>query len=147
MIKQFHAHCRPSSLVRAMRKHSGDVSEGDRPSLIARRTILGRVCRFYTSGEHTVDFEDVSEEDSHNSILLRYAHASLIINEPVGDKRVLWVDATKNPCEVWIHSMPYALFLREAKLAAAAGVISREIINDDNPIPKVKEFITDVRNV
>ena len=139
-IVNFEAHLKPSGLLRTMRKHNGDVSEGDKPKLIASRTILGKRCRFYNNGEHTVDAE-VTAEESHESILLRYTHASLLIQQPVGDKSVLWVDASKNPCDVWIHNMPAKQFLELAKVAIKTGAIGKDLVIDDNPIPVVKELI------
>jgi hypothetical protein len=129
-----------------MRKHNTGVSEGDKPNLFATRTILGKKCRFYRSGEHTVDAEEVTAEESYESILLRYTHASLLIQQPVGDKAVLWVDARTDPCEVWIHNMRAREFLEVAKLALKTGAIPQGLVVDDNPIPVVKELINE-RNV
>jgi len=144
-IVNFEAKLKPGGLLRTMRKHNGDVSEGDTPRLMASRTILGKRCRFYHSGEHTVDAE-VTAEESHESILLRYTHASLLIQQPVGDKKVLWVDASHDPCEVWIHNMPVKQFLELSKVAIKTGAIGQDLVVDSNPIPVVKEFINE-RNV
>ena len=141
-IVNFEAHLKPSGLLRTMRKHSGDVSEGDKPKLLAVRTIFGKSCRFYSNGEHTVDAE-VTAEESHESILLRYAHASLLIQQPVGDKKVLWVDTSCNPCDVWIHNMPAKQFLELSKVAIKTGAIGKDLIVDANPIPVIKELINE----
>ena len=140
-IKQFSATCRPSAVTKNLRRHNVDVSEGGRTRLIAKRTILGKICRFYTSGEHTVDDVRVTAEESHEALLLRYAHASLIIREPVGDKKVIWVDASKNPCEVWIHNMPSRKFLDLAMLAIKTGALGADLVIDGNPLPKMKDII------
>ncbi len=102
-VISFSANPRPSALLKCLREHSGDVSAGSRPECLAVRTILGRTCRFYRNGEHTV--EGLPDHEAFDSELLKFAHASLLIDQPVGDKRVLWVDASKNPCEVWTYGM------------------------------------------
>lgn len=144
-IKLFSAHCRPSGILRAMRKHSGDLSEGDRPVLLATRKILGRTCRFYTSGEHTVDYDEgVTNDEMQDSVLLRFAHASIIAREPVGDKNVLWVDARRKRTEVWINGMQITDFLLRSQAAIRSGRIEPELVMDGNPIPKLKQ---ETRNV
>jgi hypothetical protein len=141
MIVNFNAHCRPSLTMRAMRKHGPDVSEGDKPKLIATRTMLGRKCRFYSSGEHTVDSDDVTPEEQHDSVLLRFAHASIIAQEPVGDKKVLWVDALAEPPEIWMAGMKVNEFLLKSRALLRAGKISPELVVDSNPIPSIKEIL------
>ena len=99
------ATVRPSGLLKRMRKHTGDVSEGNRVELEARRSILGMEVEFYRDGTRRfVNATNLNEEEMYNSEILRFAHASILINGPVGDKKLCWVDATKNPVELWLYN-------------------------------------------
>ena len=96
-IVRLSANLKP---VGGMRIGNGNIS--DKRQLIAKRTILGTRCEFFSNGEHTCD-RRLCDQEQHDSQLLKFAHASIIAGEPVGDKNRLWVDATKNPVEVWIY--------------------------------------------
>lgn len=96
------AHCRPTALMRRMLKHRGDVSEGSADRLLATRIILGRRVDFYRNGRRELHGSKLTDTEMHDSELLRFAHASLLDGTGVGDKLFCWVDATKNPVEVWL---------------------------------------------
>ena len=106
---------RPSLLMRRMLKHAGDVSEGTRCKILAKRLVLGYNVTFYTNGLRIVDNLDIDEEEVFNSELLKLTHASILIQEAVGDKRKCYVDATKNPVEIWIHNQPVKEYIQTNK--------------------------------
>ena len=112
-----------------MLKHSGDVGIADKAQLLARRTILGRIVRFYTNGEHIVEHEGLTDDEQFESEILRFAHASLLINAGVGDKKIMYVNAVVNPCAVWIYGRRAETFINEAK-----AKLSGEVIVDSNPV-------------
>jgi len=99
------ANCKPSSFIKRMQKHRGDVSEGTQPKIIAQRRILNKIVTFYHNGLRIIEGVDLNEQEVHESEVLRFAHASLLISAPVGDKQACYVDATKNPVEVWVYGM------------------------------------------
>ena len=132
-------------MVRRMFKHKGDVSEGSKGKVMAKRWILGKRVTFYENGLREVKDEDLSEEDQHNSEVLRLTHASLLINDAVGDKKSCYVDARVDPVEVIIYGMPATEFIKRAKTAVKAGEISEDFILGST-IRETKE-LTHVRNV
>ncbi len=110
-IIQLTAECKPTALIKNMFKHSGDISAGTYNKIIAVRQILNRRVIFYHNGLRIIEGTDLSEQEMHDSEILRLAHASVLIEAPVGDKRCCYVDATKNPVEIWIYGMPIEQFL------------------------------------
>lgn len=144
-ILSFTAECRPSALMRRMTHHSGDVSEGTQFKVLAKRFILGKEITFYRNGLRKIDNVLLTEEEVSNSELLRFAHASLLINGPVGDKRKCYVDATKNPVEVWLYSLPIGEFVAKSKKLVKSGELDKEFLLEE-PISKVVE-VKNVRNV
>jgi len=99
-----NAILRPSGLLKRMTAHKGDVSEGNKCKLIARRKILNKYVEFYRDGTRRIFGTGLNDEESYDSEILRFAHASILINGPVGDKRLCWVDATKDPVELWLYN-------------------------------------------
>lgn len=142
-IVNFEAHLKATNLMQIMQKHK-DVSEGDRSKLLAVRTLLGKTVRFYTSGEHSCDayYGSLTELEQYESLLMRYAHASLLSGNVEGDKRILAVDATCEPCKVWTHNMTWEEFIRRADMAKLAGVLTTEIIVDSfsTAIPVIRNY-------
>ena len=130
--------CRPTKLMRRLQEHRGDVSSSDMCRLIAKRNLLGQTVRFYTSGEHVIEGSTLPLADQYDSELLKFAHASLLVNGPVGDKRKLWVDATTDPCQVWIEGHSVVDFLRRARRRVMDGTISvAELFESEDPLRKV----------
>jgi len=111
---------RPSALFKRLMKHRGEISEGDRYKIIATRTILGRKVDFYRNQLRVVHGTNLTEEESYNSELLRFAHASILINGPVGDKKICWIDATQEPVELWLYNR---------KMNKASDLNTREVFN------------------
>ncbi|MDX1372718.1 MAG: hypothetical protein R3321_09625, partial [Nitrososphaeraceae archaeon] len=75
-------------MMKRMRAHAGDVSEGTRHKIMAKRVILGKKVIFYENGLRVIENEkDINEEEQFNSEILRLAHASLLINDAVGDQK------------------------------------------------------------
>ena len=134
MIKSFSAILRPSGMLKRMLRHQGNLSTGSKAIKFCSREILGKFIRFYENGEHFIlGKTDVTEEEQFNSEILRFAHASLLVSGPVGDKQRLWVDATKNPVEVWLYGMPAKKFVREAKKAIDGGKLSVDFFVEQHP--------------
>lgn len=138
-FKYFTAHLRPSLFTKRMMKHKGDVSEGSQDKLIAKRRIVGTLVNFYHNGRREVRGVNLSEEEIHNSEILRLAHASLLLGEPVGDKKACYVDATKNPVEVWIYSMTVEEFLKTSKSCIIGGKLEQDFLLNE-PIKKTLEL-------
>lgn len=132
------ATCRPSVLMKNHLRHQGDVSEGDKPKLIGTRTILGRQVWFYSTGEHIVD-ADIDAEQMYGSEILRFAHASLICGIPVGDKQTTWVDASIDPCDVWMFGHRVADMIKGATQRVQNGTLDLSLIVDGNPMQEIKE--------
>lgn len=112
-------------------------TSSDRRELLARRTIIGRVCEFFVNGEHVVDAA-ITPEEEFNSEILRYAHVSLLTGQPEGNKATLLVDATKEPVEVWTYGMRLEEFLRRAVDLIEQGTIDPSLVMDGDPIPKMR---------
>lgn len=138
-FKYFTATLHPTLFTKRMLKHRGDVSEGSQDKLMARRTIVGRKVKFYHNGRREVKGTGLNEEDIHNSEILRLAHASLLLGEPVGDKRACYVDATKNPVEVWIYRMTVEEFLKTSKSCIIGGKLEQDFLLNE-PIRKTMEL-------
>lgn len=146
-VKQFSAHLRPSGLTKKLFKHQGNLSESDKAHILGVRTILGKKVVLYKDGTHIIKGRtDLSEEEMFNSEILRFTHASLLINQPVGDKRKIWVDATVDPVNIWLYGVTIKQFIHKAKVAIKNGVTDPSFILDQHPEHFAKE-IEDVRNV
>lgn len=128
----FSGTCKPSAMFKRLKAHQGDLSIGDLGEILAERTILNRKVIFYRNGDHKVLTKGISDEESFNSEVLRFAHASILINQPVGDKKIHWVDATKDPVEVWLFNMPAERFLMRSKMAIVEGIVTDEFILDQD---------------
>lgn len=127
----FVAKCRPSAYLNRVLKHSGDVSESSKTKVMAIRTILNKKVIFYENGLRVIENNtELTDEEQFNSEILRLAHASILINEPVGDKRGCYVDATINPVRIVIYNTPIEVFLARAKMLIQSGRIDRSIILD-----------------
>ncbi len=111
----------PTKLHRRMHAHKGDVSEGTNFKLLAEKNILGQRVLFYTNGLRQVKGIPLNDEEAHDSEILRFAHASLLISSPVGDKKKCYVDASKNPVEVWIYGMSAEKYIKGAEQCIANG--------------------------
>ena len=143
-IKQFKAHVRPSGFARRMFAHQGNLSEFSKASILAERTILGKKAIFFTNGEHILKGRiDLTEEEMFKSHILRYAHASLLVNEPVGDKKRIWVDATVDPVNIWLYGMTIQKFIQQAKMAIKRGTVEPSFILDQHP----EHFVEETKNV
>ena len=117
---QLSGHLKPSAFLKRMLKHS-DVSETSKTNLLATKIILGKKARFYTDGTRTIDGIDLTDSEQYESQILRFAHASILINEPVGDKNACWVDATKDVVEVILYNMPIKQFIQNSKSKVTYG--------------------------
>ena len=91
-----------------------DLSETTRPRLIAVRTVLGKKVSFFSNGEHVVDGVKMSSAEMQESEVMRFAHASILMGRPAGDKKTLLVDACCDPAEVWIYGQRAAEFINRA---------------------------------
>lgn len=112
---------RPTSLYRRMHAHKGDVSEGTKFKLEAEKNILGVKVLFYANGLRQVKGVPLDDEEAYNSEVLRFAHASILTSSPVGDKAKCYVDASKNPVEVWLYGMRAETYIKGAKQCIANG--------------------------
>jgi len=129
---------KPSTFLKRMSAHR-DVSEGSGRRLIAERKILGFNTRFYSDGTRAVQRLDLTETEQFDSQVLRFAHASIIINEPVGDKNACWVDATKNPVEIILFNKPIKSFLKDTKQLVSSGKCDPDFVLD-SPLGKISEL-------
>jgi hypothetical protein len=136
---------RPSKMLRRMRAHIGDVSEGSQAKIMAQRIILGKSVTFFENGLRVVNDPDLNEDDEYNSEILRLTHASLLIGQPVGDKRQCWVDASTNPVTVIIYNMLAQDFVKKAKYLMRTGDIDPDFVLNSH-LRETEEF-TDERNV
>lgn len=128
-----HVTIKPSRMLKRMREHSGDISESDKGTVMARRTILGRKVTFYENGVHTVEGGSMTEEDEFGSGLLKLAHASISTNKPAGDKSQLWVDATTDNVKIYMRNMTFAEYKRKAKELLRSGKLSLEQFINTTP--------------
>ncbi len=135
---------RPSTMLRRMNKHTGDVSESSKGKVMAYRTILGKRVTFYENGLRQTT-ADLTEGDEYHSEVLRLAHASLLINDAVGDKRQCWVDARYEPVRVVIYNMPAEEFIKRATELIETNKLDLDFVLG-NPLKQTEEK-TDVRNV
>jgi hypothetical protein len=136
---------RPSAMLKRMQEHKGDVSIGSKSKVMAKKMILGKKVTFYENGLRVVKDEDLSEDDQYHSEVLRLAHASLLIGQPVGDKRQCWVDASVNPVDVWIYNMPAEQFIKKATHLMRHGHIDPDFVL--NTHLRQTEESKNVRNV
>jgi hypothetical protein len=143
--KQLTAHCTPSTMLKQMLKHTGDVSESSKTLIMAERIILGKKVTFYHSGLRVVEDEDLSEDDEYCSEILRLAHASLLINDAVGDKRICYVDARVNPVEVIVYGTPANVYVKRAKKLIETNQIECDFVLNTH-LRETREK-TDVGNV
>ena len=132
-VHELSGTAKPSALFKNMQKHRGNPSEGSSHRLIGTRTVLGKKVQFFSDGTRKAHGIRLSEEEEYGSQILRLTHASLLVNEPVGDKRKFWVDATKNPVEIWIDDKPMSQFVSECKVAIRAGIVDPKFVADENP--------------
>lgn len=144
--KKFTALLRPSNMAKKLRQHQGDVSTGSKAKILATRSILGKVVTFYENGEHKVRQKGITDEEQFNSEILRFAHASLLIAGPVGSKERIWIDATKNPVEIWLYNMPAEQFVKLADQKIKSGQVSRDFFVDQHP-DNFQEALNHERNV
>ena len=132
---------KPTGLASRMRKHNGDaLSESDRAQPFAKRTVLGKRVKFYTTGEHVVSRTDLSDDEQYNSELMRFCHASLLTGQPVGDKKVLWVDASTNPVQVWLFGQTAEDFCNTTKDAIRMGSVASDLVVDGDPILTIRSL-------
>lgn len=132
------AACRPTTLMKKMLQHSGDVSEGTQYKVLAKRQILKRRVTFYHNGLRVIEKADLNEQEVHESEILRLAHASLLVGTPVGDKRMCYVDATIDPVEIWIYGMPVEQFLTTSQRLVETQQLGIEFLLEE-PINKTME--------
>ena len=144
-IKRFVAYPKPSRLMRRMVKHKGDVSEGSTPIPVATRYLLGRKVVFYHNGWRIIEGIKITEEEMFESEILRFAHASLLTGEPVGDKRLCCVDATANPVKVWLFGTTLEDFIRQSSKLVATGAVDPDFLLG-TPLDRIKG-LKDERNV
>lgn len=130
-VKHFVAKCRPSEYLKRMREHSGEVSEGSSHKILAIRRILGKVVTFYRNGLREIKNTDLSEQEVHESEVLNFVHASLLIDAPVGDKKACYVDATKQEVEVWIKGKRADLLVKETLQLHRLGKAETEALLDE----------------
>ena len=136
---------RPSTMLKRMCTHKCDVSEGSKAKVMARRTILGKKVTFYENGLRILHDPDISEDDEHTSEVLRLTHASLLINDAVGDKRQCWVDARYEPVKVVIYGMKAKDFIDKATQLMRYGAIDPDFVLNSHP--RKTEESTNERNV
>lgn len=124
--------------MKRMLKHTGDVSEGTQGKVVATKRILNRTVTFYHNGLRQIKGTSLNEQEAHESEILRLAHASLLVGAPVGDKRHCYVDATKNPVEVWIYNMTVEEFLKTSHSLVETQQLGIEFLLEE-PIRKTVE--------
>ena len=115
-----------SDVMKRMAKHRGDVSEGSKANVLARRTVLGRRVTFYKDGSRRVKGIDLNDTEAHYSDILSKAHASLLENKPVGDKAFCYVDARKNPVEVILYGQPAGRAIQKILRMIELGLVDPE---------------------
>ena len=131
-------HCRPSAYFRRITQHDGNVSEGTKHRELARRRLLNREVVFYSDGFHFIDVE-ITEQEQYESQILRFAHASILIGQPVGDKASCYVDATKNPIEVVIYNIPLEQFIAKSAKLIKSGQLDEDLLLGE-PVKTVTEL-------
>lgn len=137
----------PSGTMSRMLRHKGDVSEGTKYKIIAKRIIMNRKVTFYHNGLREVEGLGLDEQEEHDSEILRLAHASILVKQPVGDKKMCYVDATKNPVEVWVYGMLAEKFIKESTRVVGTGQLEKDFLLNE-PIQttlEVKDHERDVR--
>ena len=141
IIKQFSGTLRPSAMMRRVLKHDGNASESDKRRPLANRTVLGCTVRFFCNGESEVDGVFLTEEESHNSQILRFAHASLLINAPVGDKKLIYVDATRDPVDCWVYGAEALHFVSLGTSAVKSGLAKVDELVESDSVPFIRSII------
>lgn len=134
---------RPTSKMRHYAKCRKPVSQSSKAKLIATRTVIGHTVNFYESGEHVIETmsqSDLSDEEMFNSEILRFAHASLISGVGVGDKSMTWVNATKNPVEVWMFGKPIEQLAKGIMGLIKSGAIDPGVILDGETVTTMREI-------
>jgi hypothetical protein len=132
------AVCKPTVLIRNMLRHNKDISEGTKYKIIAKRQILKKNVTFYSNGLRVIEGTDLNEQEMYDSEILRLAHASILVEKPVGDKRACYVDATKNPVEIWIYGMTIGRFLKSSQRLVETQQLQLEFLLEE-PIRKTVE--------
>jgi hypothetical protein len=140
MFKLLSAKLKPSKYLLRMTEHK-DVSIGSKSKIMAKRTILDREVTFYENGLRVIE-DEISDEDQFNSEILRLAHASILINDAVGDKKACYVDARVNPVIVYVYGMKAEDFVVKAKQLIKSGTLEKDFVLD-SPIQELRN----VRNV
>jgi len=130
-IYNFTATVRPTKMLKRMLEHRGDVSETSKYKVFAKRNILGYNVTFYENGLRETD-GGLTEEEEFNSEILRLAHASLLINDAVGDQKQCYVDARRNPVEVIIYGYPADRYIKRAKNLIKNGHVEPGFILDQH---------------
>jgi hypothetical protein len=97
------AKLKPSKFIKDDMCHR-DVSEGSKNFVVATRYIMGYLVKFYNDGMRKIVGLDLDEQELHDSQILRFAHASLLVNQPIGDKNLCYVDSSTDPVTVWIYN-------------------------------------------
>lgn len=129
-IIQFRAHARPTGFFRQILNHTGDVSEGSTHKILTTRIVAGKKVTFYHNGYRKVHNLKLTEEDTHNSEILRLVHASILTRGPIGKKSYCYVDATYDPVEVWVYGMRLEKFLASSKKVIVSGELDRDFLLD-----------------
>lgn len=135
--KYLKAICRPSAYFRRITQHDGDVSESSKTKIIAVKRLLSKTVIFYANGLRSITGVDITEQEQYDSQILRFAHASILINAPVGDKKSCYVDATKDPIEVVIYNTPIKEFIKKSVKSIRSGVVDPSFLLD-TPISELK---------
>jgi hypothetical protein len=136
---------KPSAMLKSMWEHKGDVSEGSKTKVMAQRMILGKKVTFYENGLRLVEDKNITEDDEFNSEILRLTHASLLIGQPVGDKRQCWIDASTDPVTIIIYGIKAENFIKRATHLMRHGVIDPDFVL--NTHLRQTEELKDERNV
>jgi hypothetical protein len=126
--KLFTAKLIPSAYLKRIFRHNSEVSEGSKSKVIARRKLLGRVVTFYQNGLRLIDGINITEQEQFDSQILKFAHASILIEGPVGDKKACYVDATKNPIEVWVYEQRIEDFIKKYMTLTRTGNVDVDFL-------------------
>ena len=144
MVKKlFKAHCVPSAYLKRIMQHNKTVDEGNKSKVIAIRNILGKKVTFYQNGLRFIEGVDIDDEEQFNSQILKFAHASILINGPVGDKKGCYVDATKNPVEVWVYENKLEDFIKKYSTLIRLGSVDTDFLLGE----PLKRTVDNERNV
>ena len=125
-IVDFRAIARPSALMRKM-VHV-QTSESSKARLLAHLVLFKRSVRFYEDGTRRMD--GLTEDESQESEILRYIHASLIARRPVGDRSLLYVDAMKSPIEIIAYGRSLDVFAQDCLNLIRSGEMAADRLRD-----------------